>query len=311
MINFNDDTHTYTNDKGDVYISVTQLLKKYNLSTSYNQYIDPAVLANAAGYGKTVHKELEEYIKQGTAGVTPEYTAFVLYTTSNNIDLTTAKSEHVIYNDKYKIAGTLDFSYIDNNEFVIADFKTTSSIHWDSVSWQLSLYNYMCCNYNIIEYYGAILKVFHFDKLGKLKVREVPTIPYEEVEKLLDAYITNSPYSYTPDLSKIMSDTEGQVLYQLCSEINQCELLLKELSTKKQSYQKKLLEKLQTHQIRSCEICGVQISYKDASTRTTLNSEKIKEFFARNQIDITPYLNVSNTKESISIALAKTQKNHP
>ena len=298
---FDEQTHTYSKN-GIQYTAVTNLLKKYNLSAHYSSYIKPEVLQAAADHGKVVHKMFENYIKQGTIVNDADLTAFIKYITNRNIDLSKALSETIMYNDLYLIAGTVDFQYYDGNDFVIADFKTTSSIHWNSVSWQLSIYNYLNSGEDIMKYYMTQLKVYHIIN-GKLTVRDVPTIPYEEVINLLTANLAGDPYTYAPDLSDIMSKSEGIILNQLCTEIKQYKEVLKELEGKKEKYQQRLLEAMSTRQIRSCEICGIQLTYKDAHTRTTFNSEKLKEYFKTYNIDPTPYLNVSNIEASVTLTL--------
>ena len=75
-------------------------------------------------------------------------------------------------------------------------------------------------------YYTKILKVYHMYN-GKLTVREVPLIDYDEVVKLLEANLKGAPYTYQPDYSKLVSDSEAVVISTLLDEIAQCETLLK------------------------------------------------------------------------------------
>ena len=212
MIHFDEATHTYTRNNQQ-YISVTTLLKNYNLSADYSN-IPPDVLKKAAIRGKATHKELEDFIKLGIPGKSLDFENFNKYITARGIDLTKALSEEAIYNDDFLLAGTVDFQYRDGDQDVIADFKTTSSIHWESVSWQLSIYNYIKCSGDILMYYMKQLKVFHMYN-GKLTVRDVPIIDYDAVVGLLTANLTNAPYTYTPDLSKVVSDSECVVLSTL------------------------------------------------------------------------------------------------
>ena len=84
---FEEDSHTYTRN-GANYISVTTLLKKYNLSAHYSAQIPPAVLAQAAQRGTNVHKSLEEYIKTGVSSIyCDELTTFSKYVTNQGIAL--------------------------------------------------------------------------------------------------------------------------------------------------------------------------------------------------------------------------------
>ena len=63
MINFDEQTHTYTNEKGKVLISVTQLLKLAGISPNYD-FVNEEVLKAAADKGSLIHKEIEDYIKE-------------------------------------------------------------------------------------------------------------------------------------------------------------------------------------------------------------------------------------------------------
>lgn len=300
---FDPATHTYTRN-GNNYISVTTLLKKYNLSAHYSNQISTAVMHTAAVRGDTVHKGLENYIKTGAIDPNiPEVITFDKYITNRGIDLTTARSEEVIYHDPYLIAGTIDFQYQDGNDKIIADFKTTSSIHWESVAWQLSIYNYIKTNGDVLQYYMNKLMVYHM-RGTKLNVREVPLIDYAEVEKLLQANLTNAPYSYTPDFSKVISDSEGVVLHQLISEIENCTAILEDLKKKKEAFQKKLITSMTANNVPTFTTNNnLKITYTPESHRENISKEKLKAYCDSNLIDISQFITVSNVKESVKITL--------
>lgn len=275
MIQFDEQTHTYTRN-GNQYTSVTTLLKNYGLSPSYAG-ISQDVLAKAAARGNATHKALENYIKLGIMDLNNvDLCNFEKYVIARSIDLVTAKSEEIIYDDTYLIAGTVDFQYIDNGDEVVADFKTTSQIHWESVAWQLSIYNFIKCKGDIIQYYIKKLKVFHIYN-GKLSVKELPTIEYDEVVKLLNANLNGMPYTYTPDLTNIMSNSESIMLKTILDDIDQCETLLQDLNKKKEELTKKLSERMQLNGKRNVTINNIEIRYTDPSTRKTLDTQKVKD----------------------------------
>lgn len=298
MLQFDEATHTYT--KGiQQYIPVTVLLKQFNLSADYTN-IPKDILRKAADRGKAVHKELENFIKYGTPGTSTEYENFSKYISARNIDLTQALSEDMVHDDTYYIAGTIDFQYVDGDEKVLADFKTTSSIHWNSVAWQLSIYNYMKCNGDVLSYYMTTLKVFHLYG-GRLHVRTVPTIDYDEVVKLFEAYKNNLPYVYTPDVSKIISDSEGVVLERLLSEISDCEALLQELQQKKEVLQNKIQDNMKNTNVHEVTIGNLKIKYIDGTVRKTIDTDLLKQMCENLNIDINSLYKSTTSKARLNI----------
>jgi hypothetical protein len=303
MIQFDEQTHTYIRNNNP-YISVTTLLKKYNLSPDYTG-IPADILAKAAARGNATHKDLENFIKQGTTCSNPDLINFSKYILTRGIDLSTAKSEEIIFNDTYLIAGTVDFQYTDGDEDIIADFKTTSSIHWEAVMWQLSIYAYMICKGDILQYYMKHLKVYHLYN-GKLSVREVPMVDFDEVEKLLKANLNGDPYTYVPDISKIISDSEGVVLSTLMEEIKQCETLLKELNIKKEKMQAKIKTNMETVNQKTFTIGNLNITYIEESTRRSLDTDKVKALCTLHNVDINDMYKVSPIKSAIKIKEIKS-----
>lgn len=299
MINFDEATHTYTRN-GNQYTSVTTLLNKYGLSPSYAN-IPQHVLQQAAARGSNTHKVLENYIKQGLVDPNDNDLAnFIKYVTARNINVATSISEEIVYDDTYLIAGTIDWQYIDLDEEVIADFKTTSQIHWESVTWQLSIYNFIKCKGNIIQYYIKKLKVIHISN-GKLTVRELPTIDYDEVVKLLTANLAGAPYTYQPDLSNIMSNSESIMLKTIIDDIEQCETLLNDLKKKKEEMSKKITERMILHNQHECSINNIRIKYSDPTTRKTLDLEKVKQVCATLGIDINSLYKISDVAGKVTI----------
>lgn len=300
MINFDEATHTYTRN-GNQYTSVTTLLNKYGLSPSYAN-IPQNVLQQAANRGHNTHKAFENYIKQGLVDLNDTDLAnFIKYVTARNIDVKTSTSEEIVYDDTYLIAGTIDWQYIDLDEEVIADFKTTSQIHWESVTWQLSIYNFIKCKGDIIQYYIKKLKVIHIYN-GKLTVRDLPTIDYDEVIKLLTANLTGAPYTYQPDLSKIMSNSESIMLKTIIDDIEQCETLLSDLKKKKEEMSKKITERMVAHNQHECSMNNIRIKYTDPTTRKTLDLEKVKQVCATLGIDINSLYKISDVAGKVTIS---------
>ena len=141
---FNEEQHTYwLGDKR--LISVTRLLKKHGLSTDYSA-VNPDVLEKAAKKGTAVHSEIEEYIKNGAVGFTPEFMGYLDLV--DEIQFAPQESEIVLPSgdipdteiDKYIIAGTADLIGTSICGSTLVDIKTTQRVDVRSCAWQLSLY---------------------------------------------------------------------------------------------------------------------------------------------------------------------------
>lgn len=298
MIQFDKENHTYSNGT-ILYTPVTTLLSKYNLSPDYSG-IAPEVLAKAAERGNYVHKTLEEYIKYNKFVPNTDLGNFMQYVQLRGIDLSTASSEEIIFNDNYKIAGTIDFQYTDGNDSIIADFKTTSTIHWNSVAWQLSIYNYIKTNGDVLAYYLNKLKVIHLYN-GKFSIHDIPTIEYNEVVKLLEANLNNTSYTYVPDTSMIISDSESVILEQLMIEINQCEKILEELNAKKAAYSKRLLQNMKDNNQHNLNINNVLMTIKNGYDRHTVDKDILKAYCENNGIDLKVFLKTTSVPETLTL----------
>lgn len=199
---FDEKEHKYYVD-GKELISTTQLMRKHNLSPDYSS-VDEETLNKSANYGTLIHKELELFIKKDEVSFTQEVENFELWIKENQLENNMVASELQVNNDL--VAGTIDFIYEDADGLVIADFKTTSQVHKEAVSWQLSIYR---------ELLGMEIKkgvCFHL-KGGLFEVLDIPLKQKEEVERLFDAERNGElykPYDLIPSDS-----VEALVQFQL------------------------------------------------------------------------------------------------
>lgn len=301
---FNELTHEYIHN-GQSYISVTQLLKKYNLSTDYTG-IPANVLNNAAQRGKAIHKALELYINgdKRQAQICNEVALFERYIAVQNINLSTAKAEEMHYDSNYLIAGTIDFQYEHNGERIIADFKTTSTLHLDVVAWQLSIYNYLVSKGDMITYYFNQLKVFHFTG-GKLHIKDVYTIDFDEVKALLDANLQNlSVYLYTKT-TKVISDTDIKLVTQILAEQKAYQDVLDQLQSKLDVVLLKVKDEMIKQKDYRFTNSDFSVNYISEQTRRSLDQAAVKTFVEAHGGDIKDLMKESITKDSLRIKYLK------
>lgn len=169
MLEFDEASHRYHIGEKEL-ISVTRLMRKHGLAPDYSN-VPTETLNRKAEFGRVVHKEIEEYLKEGKIGFTDELGEFIKWKDDNGIEY--MQSEVQLHNDI--AAGTADLIYGDT----IADIKTTSAIHTDAVSWQLSIYN-------LLNGWKADKGMCIRFKDGKLKAVEIKLKDQAEVEKLME-----------------------------------------------------------------------------------------------------------------------------
>lgn len=300
MITFNEDTHEYFNGDKKL-ISVTQLMSKHGLAPDYNNIPD-AVLRAKAERGTLIHKEIEQYIKNGEIGFTNEFIAFKRYADAQT-NKKVFESEYILHNDI--CAGTADLILIENGKFIIADIKTTATLHKEPLSWQLSIYAELFNAY-FAELYNdsfpedaPLIKrgqAYHFDKDGELNVVEIPLKPVEEVKRLFDC--ERKGEIYKQDLT--FYDYQLEELSTVEAVIKHYETLKKQAEEQAQEMRNALLEAMAKNGVKSLENNKLKITYIEPSTRTAIDSTRLKKEMPE---IAEKYTKTSQVKASLRITL--------
>ena len=280
---FDPQTHTYTLDGKDL-ISVTQLLAKHGLSPDYNG-VNEDTLKASAERGTLIHKEIEDYIKKGEIGFTDELDKFIKYAHKNGIEF--IESEKTFHNDI--VAGTCDLIIRKNEKLIIADIKTTSTLHKDSVAWQLSLYTYL----SGLDIDKA--QAFHFTNEG-LKVVDIPLKPMEEVENLIQA--ERDGRLYKAELEVI--DTELAVIYEAEKIIERAKAEKEEAEARKKEVYEAVMKAMKEKGIKTYETDTMRITLKDGYTKTTIDTTRLKK---ENPLVAKAYEKTSEVAESLVVTL--------
>lgn len=265
MLEFNETNHTYTFN-GKVLISTTQLMRKHNLSPNYDM-VNPEVLQAKAKKGTLIHKEIENFIKENQLGFTDELYEFQKYVKAHN--LTSIKSETMVCNDI--VAGTIDLMFIENERPIIADIKTTSVVHKEAVSWQLSIYRYLYLSYvdgNIVpveesEYNDVVGQVFHFNKEGILNVEEIPLKPYSDIERLFNC--ERLGMQFTLEIDEAENSLQNVVhLEKIINELNEKVEFAKK---QQEEFKKTLMEAMENRKLSTYEKDGIKITLVKGKTK--------------------------------------------
>lgn len=285
-LTFIEDTHEYFLDDKKL-ISVTQLMQKHGLAPNYSE-VPQEVLRAKAERGSLVHKEIEEYIKEGNIGFTNELIEFI------NADKgEVLKSEFKVNNDI--VAGTVDLLLYKNNEYIIADLKTTSELHIDAVSWQLTIYAYLLSKIN------PMIKVtkgqaFHFNKDGNLNIVDIVLKPFEEIERLMECERNNEKF----ELKKIASDEQLMQLLEVEALIKSIEEKKKKAEEQAKELRAELMKAMEANGVKSFENDLIRITYVAPSTRQSIDSAKLKK---EQPTIYASYLKSSEVKASLRITL--------
>lgn len=266
MIEFKEDTHEYFLGKKKL-ISVTQLMRKHGLAPSYDG-IPSDVLRAKAERGTLIHKEIEEYIKDGTIGFTDELTAFREYIESTGVIV--VASETKLYNDI--VAGTADLVTIDGG-YCIADLKTTSTLHKEAVSWQLSIYAalYNAQNATISVQKG---QAYHFIEDGKLRVVDIPLKPLEEVERLFECERKGEIYKQSEIIER---NGDLATLANVERYIKEIEVVKKHAEEKAAELRQRLMAVMEEKGMLSFESDEIKLTYVAPTTRQSIDSTRLKK----------------------------------
>jgi len=294
-IKFDETLHRYTNEKGEELISVTQLLKKAEIAPNY-EVVNSEVLNRASERGSLVHKEIENYCKEGIVGFTTELENFIKYI--QLYELKPIANEIMVHNDI--IAGTVDCILQDKNgHLILVDFKTTSTIHTDCVSWQESIYKYL---WELKKEPISKLQVFHFTKTGELKVKDLPTKPTTKVEELIEWYRNEDKNPY--NIRLLLTDNQIEVRDRAVAIIRQAKQQLAEAEAQLDLVKDCLVEAMKNNGLSSYSDEVISISIVNGSTRKIVDTTKLKTEYP----DI--YEKVSKettTKESIRFTIKENE----
>lgn len=297
MIEFKEETHEYFLD-GKKLISVTQLMRKHGLAPNYDA-VPSEVLRAKAERGTLIHKEIEEYLKKGEIGFTIEFSAFKSHYENEHYE--NVISETILYNDI--VAGTVDLMFTDLADCadVVADIKTTATLHKEAVSWQLSIYAYLS---NCGTYCDAIIErgqAFHFDADGNLNVVDIPLKPFSEVERLFDC--ERNGEIYKQELA--VNENALAELIEVETLIKSIEEQKKAAETQAQELRAMLMQAMEKNGVTSFENERIKLTYVAPTTRTAIDSTRLKKDLPE---IAEKYTKTSSVKASLRITI-KEQNN--
>ena len=227
MVKFDEESHTYTNtETNEIYKSATQLLglfkKPFNTDLHSKRVAEKRglsqeeilqewgnITSKSIYKGKNIHKLLENYINYGETEKEWMwlYKGFDRQRSIICDKYDTIRSEKLLWNNNYKIAGTCDLIVDIDDEFCIWDFKTNKKMSTSNPykEYLLEPIDFLqACSYNIYALQLS-LYAFMYENSSYKSVRnlcifyiyEDKIIPYHvpylklEIKQLLSYYKLN------------------------------------------------------------------------------------------------------------------------
>lgn len=284
-------THSYILDEKTTLLGITSLLKKHGLSPNYDG-IDETTLSNAAKRGTAVHKMLESYDNGEATVMQDVYSDSGKLLISNTdlakslenykkLNLPIVASEYLI-SDNECVASSIDkvASTDKDNEFVLYDVKTSSTIHNESYSWQLSCYAYLFEKQNPKAKVVG-LAVIHI-RNGEVKIVPMERKSDEEVKALLNAEKNGEIYqplfsnADSGELDLYASGEELSLLADTALDIITLKTQLKQAEEAIAEIQDRIYNKMVEQNIETLENEGMLIKLKKPYTKKALDTKALK-----------------------------------
>lgn len=291
---FNESTHEYFTSDGVQLQGVTGMLRRRIFKDEYKG-VSQEVLMNAAERGHLVHSQCEFFDLMGVGTEIPEVYNYSNLIKENNLEH--VATEYLISDDEH-YASAIDkvFHPKDGaeNEFILADIKTTYNFNSEYVSWQLSVYakmfEEMNPNAKVVGLRGIWLR--EDARRGSIhKMYDIERKPAAMVEELISCDLEDREFN-------------GTIIPQYISDnIDELRLLTeraKEIEERKKEIVGEILKNMQSDNIQKCDVGTILITRKAGAVRTTFDTKRFKE---EHEDLYDKYVKTSTSAESLQITL--------
>ena len=304
---FNEAEHTYTLN-GKKLGGVTAIVK-WLFPDTYTD-IPEAVLMKSAAHGSLIHSKCELYNTCGLGDDLPEVQEYIRLKAENS--LTTEANEYLV-DDGKDIASSIDvvFSKGEDGCYPLADIKTTSKIHVDNVTLQLSIYAYLFELCNKGKKAGKLYVIWlPKEKYGKAELMELKRVPTAACKKIIKAYLAkedSTPYRVKYfGAEKKAENTEIEPIEEALpvslkdveNKIIKLEMDLKTLEAMQKEMKAGLMALMVEHNVKKWSSERLTITRKLDGTRESLDTAKLKKEYPDIYAEC---VKVSPTKGSITI----------
>lgn len=289
---FDEINHTYHLGKKQL-SGITGTLIKFAFPDTYND-IPESVLAKAAERGGMIHNSFELFCTVFGSDISayPNPTQEIRDFSDmlHAYELHHVDSEYLVTDNKY-FASAIDGVFADNEgNIYLVDYKTTSTLHYNNVSLQLSIYAKWFEQMNPIKVKEIVCMWF---KNGQSKFQPLPRVPDEKIDELIYAYLTDdADYQYKVEVPEQFSALEQE--YRLISA------RMDALKLKQDDLKEQMMKMMETNKQKSIKTNIGSYSYVAAATKKTFDTKLFKDTEPEHYEH---YLKETTTKPSIRIKL--------
>lgn len=292
-VTFIEESHQYFIGKKELKGVTGTLIKKAFPDTYKN--IPEFVLKKAAERGGLIHNTFEAFCSIFDADIkqypnpTEELQAF--HSMLVAFDLHYVASEYLV-TDGENFASAIDGIFADDEgNIYLVDYKTTSTLHYDNVSLQLSIYA------KWFEEQNPDLKVKEivcmWFKNGQSKFQPLPRVADWQIDDLINAYLADdAEYQYKVEVPEQFSALEQE--YRLVSA------RMDALKIKQDDLKEQMMKMMEANKQKSIKTNIGSYSYVESTTKRTLDMKLFKEKYPNAYEKLTK---VSISKPSIRIKL--------
>lgn len=280
---FNSGKHTYT--LNGVRLSGVTAIVKWMFPETYKD-IPQSVLEKAAAHGTQVHTKCELYDSLGIGDDMPEVQDYIRLKKEQG--LKTLVSEYLV-DDGAHISSSIDkvFEVDESGCYPLGDLKTTSKVHRDNVTLQLSIYAYLFELNNPELKAGRLMCIWLPKKqYGDAAIIDLKRIPSDACEEIIAGYLAkedSAPYREkwfgSVESTEIELIEEALPVHLKDAEdmIINVESTLKELERKRDELKNRMYHLMVKHNVKKWQSERLQLVRKLDSTRETLDSAKVKK----------------------------------
>ena len=292
-VRFDEEHHRYFLGEKEL-SGITGTLIKKAFPDTYKGIPD-AILAKSAERGSVVHQNLELFdtICNSDVNIMPsvlpevkDYNEMLISYGLHHVD-----SEYLV-TDNENFASAIDKVLADDEgNIYLADIKTTATLHYDNVSLQLSIYA------KWFEEQNPDLKVKEivcmWFKNGKRKFQPLPRVSDEQIDELINAYLTDdADYQYKVEVPEQFSALEQE--YRLITaRIDAMKIVQDDLK-------EKIMKMMEDNKQKSIKTNIGSYSYVEATTKKVFDTKLFKDTEPEHY---EYYLKETATKPSLRIKL--------
>lgn len=267
---FNEKEHTYHLGKKQLQ-GITGTLIRKAFPDTYKD-IPEAILMKAAERGGMIHNSFELFCTVFGSDISayPNPTQELLDFNDmlQSYGLHHVESEYLV-TDGENFASAIDGVFADDEgNIYLVDYKTTSTLHYDNVSLQLSIYAKWFEKQNPKLQVKEIVCMWFKD--GKSKFQPLPRVADKKIEELITAYLEgDDTYHYEVEIPEAFSSLEQE--YRLVTA------RLDVLKMQQDELKEKLLHMMQENKQKSIKTAYGSYSYVAASTRQSFDAKLFKD----------------------------------